>query len=120
MRRELAAAAPGCHLPERSLSQPRDDVCDRRAAGRPVRGGFVAGMFPGDHATDRGREKAVGAPPRVVCAVQCAAGGMEYREWRVLFRVRGECKWLAGERWRGSNEVTAGLPSVCVGGAAVA
>jgi hypothetical protein len=56
----------------------------------------------------------------VVCAVQCAAGGMEYREWRVLFRVRGECKWLAGERWRGSNEVTAGLPSVCVGGAAVA
>ena len=38
----------------------------------------------------------------VVCAVQCAAGGMEYREWGVLFRVRGECKWLAGDCWRGS------------------
>jgi hypothetical protein len=80
-------------------------MCDRRATGRHVRGGFVAGMFLGvGQVRDRRREEAVGAPARVVvCVMQRAAGGSSTAGGGVLFRARGQYKWLACDWWRGSK-----------------
>ena len=84
---------------------------------------FVARMFLGvGQVSARRREEAVGVPRRVVvCTMQCAAGGIEFRRWRgAVSRVWSRQMASPVTVGGGLNEVTAGLPSVCVGGAAVA